>query len=78
MKKGLTILAAGTPRAGAAGDLIRISEGRRARLTEAVRGDEGLSERARARLLAWLAAPRAPRDVVERMEARAGAAPSGG
>ncbi|MGM0586314.1 MAG: efflux RND transporter periplasmic adaptor subunit, partial [Pseudomonadota bacterium] len=57
--------------AAAEGDFIALSEDRRARLVRLVRADAELAEAEKARLLDHLSAPRAPRDVVERLEARA-------
>lgn len=57
--------------AAAEGDFIALSEDRRARLLRLVQADAELAEDEKTQLLDRLSAPRAPRKVVERLEARA-------
>jgi multidrug efflux pump subunit AcrA (membrane-fusion protein) len=69
---------AAPPRGAApAAELVALSEARRARLVSFVKSDAGLPRDERDRLLDWLSAPRAPRAVVERLEARAAGARDG-
>ena len=53
-------------------DLLELSDERRARLVAFVEKDAAMPEEARARMLARLAEPQVPANMVERIESRMG------
>lgn len=62
----------GTPQSTTAAALVELSEERRARLMAFVQDDKGMPEEARARVLARLAEPKVPAQMIARIESRMG------